>query len=54
MYSVLNVGNFKLYEPPMIMDQGENVQFPSVDDFAPEYLNKLQEDIILDRRVRTT
>jgi hypothetical protein len=54
MYSMVNVENLKLYEPPMIMDQGENVQVPSVDDFSPEYLDELQEDVILDRRVRTS
>jgi hypothetical protein len=26
MYSMVNVEKLKLYEPPMIMDQGENVQ----------------------------
>jgi hypothetical protein len=41
MYSMVNVENLKLYEPPIIMDQGENVSVPSVDDFSPEYLNEL-------------
>ena len=41
IYSVVNVENLKLYEPPMIVDEDENVQVPSVDDFAPEYLNEL-------------
>jgi hypothetical protein len=54
MYSVVNVENLKLYEPPMIMDQGENVSVPLVDDFSPEYLDELQEDVILDRRIRTS
>ena len=54
MYFVVNIEKMKLYEPLMIMDQGENVQVPFVDDFAPKYINKLKEDIILDRRVRTT
>ena len=27
---------------------------PSIDDLLPEYLNELQEDIVLDRKVRTT
>jgi len=27
---------------------------PSIDDLLPEYLNELQEDTILDRKVRTT
>jgi hypothetical protein len=54
IYSVVNVENLKLFEPPMIMDQGEDVSIPSVDDFSPEYLDELKEDIILDRRTRTS
>ena len=41
MYSVVNVENLKLYEPPMIMDQDVQVQVPFVDEFALEYLNEL-------------
>jgi len=26
---------------------------PSIDDLLPEYLNELQEDTVLDRKVRT-
>jgi hypothetical protein len=54
MYSVVNVENLKLYEPPMIMDKDEGVQVPTVDDFSPEYLDELQEDVILDRRIKTS
>jgi hypothetical protein len=54
IYSVVNVDNLKLFEPPTIMDQDEEVSIPSVDEFAPEYLDELQEDIILDRRTRTS
>ena len=54
MYSVVNVENLKLYEPPMIIDQDVQVQVPSVDEFAPEYLNELQEDVILDKKVRSS
>jgi hypothetical protein len=54
MYAVVNVENLKLYEPPLIDDQGEHVQIPSIDDFSPEYLTELQEDTILDRRMRTS
>ena len=35
----------------MIMDQDVQVQVPSVDEFSPKYLNELQEDVILDRKV---
>jgi hypothetical protein len=54
IYSVVNVENLKLFEPPMIMDQGEEVSLPSVDEFSPEYLDEFNEDIILDRRMRTS
>ena len=54
IYSVVNVENLKLYEPPMIMDEETDIQIPSVDDMAPEYMNELQDDVILDRDVRTS
>jgi hypothetical protein len=50
----VNVENLKHFEPPMIMDQDEEVSIPSVNEFAPEYLDELQEDIILGRRKRTS
>ena len=49
IYSVINVENLRLFEHPFIDDQGEHVQFPSIDDFSPEYLDELQKDLILDR-----
>jgi hypothetical protein len=54
MYVVVNVENLRLYESPLIDDQGEHVQIPSIDDFLPEYLSELHEDTILDRRMRTS
>lgn len=51
---MVNVGNLKLYEPPMIMDPKENAQIPTVDDFSPECMTELQEDTILDRKVCTS
>jgi hypothetical protein len=54
IYSVVNVENLKLFEPPMIMDQGEEVSIPSVDEFSLKYLDELKENIILDRRTRTS
>jgi hypothetical protein len=42
MYAVVNVENLKLYEPPLIDDQGEHVQIPSIDDFSPEYLTEFK------------
>jgi hypothetical protein len=38
----------------MIMDQGEEVSLPSVDEFSPKKLDELKEDIILDRRTRNS
>jgi hypothetical protein len=54
IYSVVNVENLKLFEPPMIMDQDEEVLIHSIDEFSPEYLDELKEYIILDRRTRTS
>jgi hypothetical protein len=52
IYSVVNVENLKLFKPPMMMDQGEEVSIPLVDEFSHEYLDELKEYIILDRRTR--
>jgi hypothetical protein len=38
----------------MIMDWDEEVSIPLVDEFAPDYLDQLQEYIILDKRTRTS
>jgi hypothetical protein len=51
---VINVESLKLYEPPMIMDEEESIQISTVDDFSPEYLDKLQEDVILYKIIRTS
>lgn len=54
MYSVVNVDNLRLYEPPLIADHENVVQLPSIEDFSPEFLDELKEDTILDRRTRTS
>lgn len=54
IYSVVNEENLRLFEPSLIEDPEEQSQLPSIDDLLPEYLNELQEDTILDRKVRTT
>ena len=54
MYSIVNVENLKLYESPMIVDQYVQVQAPFVDEFSLEYLNELQEDVKLDKKVRSS
>jgi hypothetical protein len=38
----------------MIMDQDKEFSIPSVDEFSPEYLDELQEDIIMDRSMRSS
>ena len=37
-----------LYEPVKIIDPKGNFQIPTVDDFSPECMTKLQEGTILD------
>ena len=54
MYSIVNVENLRLYEPPLIDDQGIYVQIPSIEYFLPEFLDELKEDTILDRRTRAS
>jgi hypothetical protein len=54
MHSMVNFENLKPCEPPMIMDEDESIQVPTIDDFYPDYLEELQEDIIFDRRIRTS
>lgn len=54
IYSLINVENLRLFEPSLIEDPEEKSQLPSIDDLLPEYLNELQEDTVLDRKVRTT
>jgi len=41
IYVVVNVENLRLYEPPLIEDQGENIQIPSIKDFSPKFLDVL-------------
>lgn len=38
----------------MIEDPKEKSQMPSINDLLLEYLNELEEDIVMDRKVRTT
>lgn len=38
----------------MIMDQDESVQVPSIHNFYLEYLDKLQEDVIVDMKMTTS
>ena len=50
----MNVENLRLYEPPLISDYESDIQLPSIEDFSPEFLDELKEDVILDRRTRTS
>jgi len=54
IYLVLTVDCLRLFEPSMVEDPKEQSQLPSIDDLLLEYLNELQEDTVLDRKVRTT
>ena len=54
IYSVVNVENLRLYKPPLIQDQGEHVQIHYIEEFSLEYLDEIQQDTILDRRIRTS
>jgi len=54
IYSVANVENLRLFKPPLLDDQGKHIQLPSINDFLPKYLDELQQDLILDKRTRTS
>ena len=54
IYSVVNAYGLRLFEPSLIEDPEEQSQLPPIDDLLLEYLNEWQEDIVLDRKVRTT
>ena len=54
MYSVMNVDNLRLYEPPLIVDYESDIQLPYIEDFSLEFLDELKEDSILDRRTCTS
>ena len=54
MYSIVNMENLCLYEPPLIADYESDIQLPSIEDFSPEFLDELKEDVILDRRTHTS
>ena len=54
IYSVVNAENLRLFEPSLIEDPEEKIQSPFIDDMLAKYLNELQEDIVVDRKVRTT
>ena len=54
IYSIVNANNLRLFEPSLIVYPEEKSQFPSIDDLLPKYFNELQEDIVMDKKVRMT
>ncbi|CAL8994908.1 unnamed protein product [Prunus brigantina] len=55
MYSVINAENLKLFEPSLLDDDPEeDTRLPSVDDLRIEREEPLQEDCILEQKVRET
>lgn len=40
-YSIVNVENLKLYDPPMSMDEYESIPAPTMGDFTLDYLDEL-------------
>jgi hypothetical protein len=54
IFSIVKIEKLKLFEPSMIMDQGEEISLHSIDDFSPEYLEDIKEDIILHKRTRNS
>jgi hypothetical protein len=49
----MDVDNLKLYEPSML-DQEEDHFLPSIEEFAPDTRETLEEDMILKKWSRTT
>jgi len=56
IYSVVNVGHLKLYEPYMLTkdEAGLDQVLPSLDDLAPNTMDEFKEDSILQKKVRAT
>ncbi|KAL6134086.1 hypothetical protein ACLB2K_066319 [Fragaria x ananassa] len=55
MYSVINAEYLKLFEPPLLNDDGDNkTVLPSVEDLWFDREDPLVEDCILERKVTTT
>eukprot|EP00253_Pinus_taeda_P033337 PITA_33337 len=54
IYLVINADSLRLFEPLLIEYTEEESQLLSTNDLLPKYINELQEDTVLDRKVRTT
>lgn len=53
IYVVVNVEKLRLYEPPLVEYQGDNIQIPSIEYFSLEYIDEVQQETIPDRRTRS-
>ena len=53
IYSVVNVENFKIYEPSML-DQEEEQVLPSVEYLEPDALVELKKETFFLKRSKTT
>ena len=53
IYSVVNVEHLKLYEPSMLIEDEEGLDHIlwSIDDLAPNTMDELKEDTILEKKV---
>jgi len=53
IYSIMNAKHLKLYEPSMLTkdEVGSNQILPSLDDVAPNTMDELKEDSILQKKV---
>lgn len=52
IYSIMNVDHLKLYEPSMLIEDegGSNQILPSIEDLAPNTMDELKEDTILENK----
>ena len=56
IYSIINVENLNLYEPSMLIEDEASLDqiFPFLDDLAPNTMDELKEDSILQNKVPNT
>jgi len=53
IYLVINVENLKLYEPTLV-GEDTGVIFPSMEDLAPEHMDMLAKDVVLEKKKRSS
>ncbi|KAI5335209.1 hypothetical protein L3X38_025342 [Prunus dulcis] len=54
MYSIINAENLKIFEPSLLDDLDKDTCLPSIDGLKIEREDHLQEDCILEQKVRET